>query len=59
MSRAAHTKLMNTGLALTGRPDFLFQHFFPAHNAHLAVVDLDAIDQRSQVGLAERDLASR
>ena len=50
---------MNTGLVLPAGQDGLFQHVFPAHDPHLAVVDLDAVDERAEVGLAEGDLAGR
>ena len=44
---------MNTGLALSARQDGLFQHVLATHDAHLAVVDHDAVDERAQIGLAE------
>ena len=45
---------MNTGLALSAGPDSLFQDFLPSNDPHFAAADLDAIDERAQIGLAER-----
>jgi hypothetical protein len=38
---------MNTGLVLPAGQDGLFQYVLAAHDPHLAVVDLDAIDERA------------
>ena len=50
---------MNTGLALSARQNRLFQDLLAAHDPHLAVVDLDTIYERAQIGLAEGDVARR
>jgi hypothetical protein len=47
---------MNTGLGLAGGEDGLFQHLLAAHDPHLAVIHLNAVKERPQVGLAEGDL---
>lgn len=48
---------MNTWRGQSARQDGLFQHFLAAHDPDLAIVDLDAIDEGTQVGLAEGDLS--
>jgi hypothetical protein len=48
---------VNTGLGLPAGQDGLFQLLLAAHDPHLAVIHLDAVEERPQVGLAEGDLA--
>jgi hypothetical protein len=47
---------MNTGLGLPGGEDGLFQNLLAAHDPHPAVIHLNAVKERPQVGLAEGDL---
>ncbi|WP_291990849.1 hypothetical protein [Luteitalea sp.] len=48
---------MNHRRRRSARQNGLFQNVFSAHDPHHRIVDLDPVDDRANVGLAERDLA--